>query len=87
MVIDSLFQKRSQNLPIYLQADVPPPSIVKVEAGQGDILVLADVPPNDKVGFCFCLMYPPNDKVGFWFWLMYPPPQNDKVGFQVKVTF
>ena len=25
MVIDSLFQKRSQNLPIYLQADVPPP--------------------------------------------------------------
>ena len=26
MVIDSLFQKRSQNLPIYLQADVPPTS-------------------------------------------------------------
>ena len=26
MVIDSLFQKRSQNLPIYLQADVPPPT-------------------------------------------------------------
>ena len=25
MVIDSLFQKRSQNLPIYLQADVPDP--------------------------------------------------------------
>ena len=24
MVIDSLFQKRSQNLPIYLQADVSP---------------------------------------------------------------
>ena len=26
MVIYSLFQKRSQNLPIYLQADVPPPN-------------------------------------------------------------
>ena len=29
MVIDSLFQKRSQNLPIYLQADVPPPPELK----------------------------------------------------------
>ena len=30
MVINSLFQKRSQNLPIYLQADVPtPPELEK----------------------------------------------------------
>ena len=33
MVIDSLFQERSQNLPIYLQADVPPPpELQKVRA-------------------------------------------------------
>ena len=31
MVIDSLFQKRSQNLPIYLQADVPPCSLPELE--------------------------------------------------------
>ena len=31
MVIDSLFQKRSQNLPIYLQADVPPPGLEKLK--------------------------------------------------------
>ena len=41
-------------------------------SGQGDILVLADVPPhpslrNEKVGF--------QVKVTFWFWLM-PPPDN-----------
>ena len=32
MVIDSLFQKRSQNLPIYLQVDVPPhPELEKLK--------------------------------------------------------
>ena len=34
MVIDSLFQKRSQNLPIYLQADVPPPEWEKLKLEQ-----------------------------------------------------
>ena len=34
MVIDGLFQKRSQNLPIYLQADVPSPP----------------APPDGKIG-------------------------------------
>ena len=36
MVIDSLFQKRSQNLPIYLQADVPPlpPELKKLKLEQ-----------------------------------------------------
>ena len=62
----------------------PPPRIGKVEAAQGDILVVADVPPpNDKVKFWFWQMYPPPPvleklksefNVTFWFWLMYSPP-------------
>ena len=48
MVFDSLFQKMSQNLPVYLQMSPPPPR-------------------NEKVGF--------QVKVTFWFWMMYPPPQ------------
>ena len=37
--------------------------------GQGDILLLADVPPpprNEKVGY--------QVNMTFWFWMMYPPP-------------
>ena len=43
MVIDSLFQKRSQNLPIYLQADVPPPPPVLEKLKQDR--ATSNVPP------------------------------------------
>ena len=75
MVIDSLFQKRSQNLLIYLQMYPPalPPQNETANSGP-------DLKLFQKVGF--------QVKVTFWFWLMYPPPPpNEKVGFQVKVKF
>ena len=62
----------------------PLPRNGKVEiSGQGDILILADVPHpprNEKVGF--------QVKMTFCFWLMYPPPrQNEKVGYRSKWHF
>ena len=83
MVFDSLFQKMSQNLPVYLQMYPPPPN--------------EKVGSQVNVIFWLWMMYPPpprNEKVGsqvnmtFWFWMMYhPPTRNEKVGFQLKVTF
>ena len=42
----------------------------KLDTGQSDILVLADVPPTPQEGKCWTQV-----KVTFWFWLMYPPPE------------
>ena len=47
MVIDSLFQKRSQNLPVYLQMYPSPGK--KLDTGLSDILVLAVVPPPPEI--------------------------------------
>ena len=45
----------------------PPPGMKKLDTGQSDILVLADVPPPQEWKSWMQV------KVTFWFWLMYPP--------------
>ena len=62
MVIDSLFQKRSQNLLIYLQMYPPPPLPPQNETANSG----PDLKLFQKVRF--------QVKVTFWFWPMYPPP-------------
>ena len=39
MVIDSLFQKRSQNLPVYLQMYPPPPQLKMLKLVRGFVMV------------------------------------------------
>ena len=101
-MFNSLFQKKSQNLPVYLQM-YPPPGMKKLDIrstwhfSSG----LCTPPPNEKVGY--------QVNMTFWFWMMYPPPprmkkldlrstwhfgsgwctppQNEKVGYQVNMTF
>ena len=56
------------SLKIGRQCTPPPPGMKKLDTGQSDIFVLADVPPQGKSWT--------QVKVTFWFWLMYPPPQK-----------
>ena len=52
MVIDSLFQKRSQNLPIYLQADVPPhPELKKLKL----VRAACDGERDCTIACCLCM--------------------------------